>query len=51
MLELVAGLGDGQRLMAEQWKQAGALRTWRREPFVTGGKLQHLHVIEAGPQR
>ena len=30
VLELFASLGDGQRLMAEQWRQAGALRVSRR---------------------
>ena len=48
VLELFASLGDGQRLMAEQWRQAGALRVSRRPPHVRGGKVQHLHVAAAG---
>jgi hypothetical protein len=48
VLELFEGLGHGQRLMAEQWRQAGALSVSRRAPYVRGDKVQHLHVIAAG---
>ena len=51
VLELFEGLGHGQRLMAEQWRQAGALRVSRRAPHVRGDKVQHLHVIANGSGR
>lgn len=50
-LELVGELGDGQRLMAEQWRQAGALFVRRGEPYVRGDKVQHLHQIRDAAQR
>lgn len=47
-LASLASLGAGQRLMAEQWAQAGTLRVARRSPYVTaGGKQGHLHVVGA----
>lgn len=48
VLDSLAGLGAGQRLMADQWAQAGTLRVARREPYVTAaGKQGHLHVVGA----
>lgn len=48
-LAALASLGEGQRLMAEQWRQAGTLRVARRRPHVTpGGKQGHLHVLAGG---
>lgn len=51
ILSSLASLGDGQRLMAEQWAQAETLRVARRKPYVApGGKQGHLHVADAGSQ-
>ena len=50
-LELLGELGDGQRLMAEQWRQAGALFVTRGEPYVRGNKIQHVHRIRDAAQR
>lgn len=51
VLELLSGLGPAQQLMAEQWRQAGALHVSRRKPYVAGNKVQHLHVITGKAQR
>lgn len=51
VLELLGGLGPAQHLMAEQWRQAGALHVSRRKPYIAGSKLQHLHVITDEAQR
>jgi hypothetical protein len=48
-LSSLASLGEGQRLMAEQWHQGGTLQVERRPPYVTrGGKVQLLHVVPDG---
>ena len=50
-LELLAELGAGQRMMAEQWRRAGTLNLVRRAPYITaGGKQQHVHVTPRGAQ-
>ena len=36
----------GRRLMADQWRQAGTVRVWRREPYATAtAKVLPLHVL------
>lgn len=49
-LECLAGLGEGQRMMAEQWAQSGVLGVERRVPYRPSDKQPLLHVIEAGAQ-
>ena len=41
---------EGRRVMADQWRQAGTIRVWRREPYATStAKVLPLHVIKRQP--
>jgi hypothetical protein len=45
VLERLSAGGRPQRLMAEAWRSAGALRVMRRDPHLTaGGKVLPLHL-------
>ena len=49
VLEFLAGRGDGQRLMADRWRQAGTLRVARREPAMSlAAKVLPLHLTRDG---
>jgi hypothetical protein len=44
-LAYLASRGDGERMMADRWRQAGTLRVARREPAGTGsGKILPLQI-------
>jgi hypothetical protein len=46
VLEQLGSRGRAQRMMAETWRAAGALRVARREPHLTaGGKVVPLHLL------
>jgi hypothetical protein len=48
VLESLAGLGEAQRMMAEQWREAGTLRLARGMPHENGsGKVAHLYLRTA----
>lgn len=49
VLGFLSDCGDGQRMMADRWRQAGTLRVARREPATTAAaKVPPLHFESGG---
>ncbi len=45
VISFLRSRGPAQAMMADVWNGSGTLHVVRREPYVTGGKIQAVHVL------